>query len=106
MCCSVWEDVLENFKNKTGQFFFCEGNYDNLNVIRDEYVMRSILNLLRASSVAFPGEKVMEEAKIFSSIYLKQLLQEFDRTCKESFLKEVIHFNEIFENNLLYPEKL
>ncbi|GLJ51664.1 hypothetical protein SUGI_1097890 [Cryptomeria japonica] len=51
--------------------------------------MQSILNLFRASSVEFPGEKVMEEAKMFSSTYLKQILQKNENTYKKSFLKEV-----------------
>jgi hypothetical protein len=37
--------------------------------------MRSIVNLYRDSLIAFPGEKVMEEAKIFSTKYLKEALQ-------------------------------
>ena len=37
--------------------------------------MRSIVNLYRASLIAFPGEKVMEEAEIFSTKYLKEALQ-------------------------------
>ncbi|GLJ24504.1 hypothetical protein SUGI_0468150 [Cryptomeria japonica] len=51
--------------------------------------MRGMLNLLRASSVAFPGETVMEEAKMFSSACLKTLSQRSGDTYNTSFLKEV-----------------
>ncbi|GLJ51666.1 hypothetical protein SUGI_1097950 [Cryptomeria japonica] len=106
----VSADVLENFKDKSGQFFFSEGNNDNnQNIIVEEYGMRSILNLFRASSVAFPREKVMEEAKMFSSAYLKQILQKIENTYKKSFLKEewtrtfsrweVQNFIEIYEED-------
>jgi hypothetical protein len=37
--------------------------------------MRGVLNLFRASLVAFPGEKVMEDAEIFSTTYLKEALK-------------------------------
>ena len=36
--------------------------------------MRSMLSLLRASEISFPGEKVMEEAKEFTKQYLNQVL--------------------------------
>ncbi|XP_057860193.2 longifolene synthase-like, partial [Cryptomeria japonica] len=86
----VSADVLENFKDKSGQFFFSEGNNDNNeNIIVEEHGMRSILNLFRASSVAFPREKVMEEAEIFSTTYLRQILQKLENTYKKSFLKDV-----------------
>ncbi|XP_059065193.1 1,8-cineole synthase, chloroplastic-like [Cryptomeria japonica] len=77
----VSADVLEDFKDKSGQFFFSEGNNDNnQNVIVDEHGMGSILNLFRASMVAFLREKVMEEAKIFSSTYLRQILEKLENT--------------------------
>ncbi|GLJ38277.1 hypothetical protein SUGI_0779250 [Cryptomeria japonica] len=50
----VSADVLEDFKDKSGQFFFSEGNNDNnQNVIVDEHGMGSILNLFRASMVEY-----------------------------------------------------
>ena len=56
-------DVLEQFKDEKGQFG-CSAN-------KTEGEIRTVLNLFRASLIAFPGEKVMEEAEIFSAIYLK-----------------------------------
>ena len=60
-------DVFDHFKNQKG-WFSCPAN-------PPESVMRSALNLFRASLIAFPGEKVMEEAEMFSTAYLKELLQ-------------------------------
>ncbi|GLJ38259.1 hypothetical protein SUGI_0778890 [Cryptomeria japonica] len=47
-----------------------------------------MINLLRASSLAFPGETVMEDAKVFSSAYLKQLLEKSEDIKHKSYLKE------------------
>ena len=60
-------NVLEQFKDKKGQFA-CSTN-------KREEEIRTVLNLFRASLIAFPGEKVMEEAEIFSAIYLKEAIQ-------------------------------
>lgn len=57
--------MLENFKDEDGKFF--------CNFSGDKQV-RSMLSLLRASEISFPGEKVMEEAKAFSREYLNQVL--------------------------------
>jgi len=56
--------VLEHFKDQKGRFA-CSS-------IQTEGEIRSLLNLFRASLVAFPNEKVMEEAEIFSTTYLKE----------------------------------
>jgi hypothetical protein len=57
--------VLENFKDENGKFF--------CNLTGDKRV-RSMLSLLRASEISFPGEKVMQEAKTFTREYLTQVL--------------------------------
>ena len=59
---------MKVFEDRNGQFT-CS------NSSQTEGEIRSVLNLYRASLVAFPGEKVMEEAQIFSSAYLKEALQ-------------------------------
>ncbi|XP_057860191.2 delta-selinene-like synthase, chloroplastic [Cryptomeria japonica] len=82
-------DVLENFKDKNGQFFFSGENKDDDENKNEEHVMRSMLNLLRSSSVAFTGETIMEEAKLFSSAYLKQIIEKPGDTYRKSFVKEV-----------------
>ena len=60
-------DVLDHFKNEKGQF--------TCSAIQTEGDIRHVLNLFRASLIAFPGEKVMEEAEIFSTMFLKDALQ-------------------------------
>nr|F2XFA6.1 RecName: Full=(R)-linalool synthase 1, chloroplastic; AltName: Full=Terpene synthase TPS-Lin 1; Short=PsTPS-Lin-1; Flags: Precursor [Picea sitchensis]ADZ45501.1 (-)-linalool synthase [Picea sitchensis] len=62
----VSSDVLEQFKDQNGQFA--------CSAIQTEGEIKSVLNLFRASLIAFPGEKVMEDAEIFSTIYLKEAL--------------------------------
>ncbi|GLJ38213.1 hypothetical protein SUGI_0777900, partial [Cryptomeria japonica] len=84
----VSADVLKNFKDENGQFFNCGGKNDKNNTI-EEHAVRSMLNLLRASSVAFPGETIMQEIKVFSSLYLKQIFKNIEHSYKSSFLKEV-----------------
>ncbi|GLJ38016.1 hypothetical protein SUGI_0773890 [Cryptomeria japonica] len=85
---------LRNFKNKNGQFISHGRNNDQID-IRDEHMMRSMINLLRASSLAFLGETVMKDAKVFSSAYLKQLLEKSEDINQKSCLKEA-------EYSLLY----
>nr|Q84SM8.1 RecName: Full=Carene synthase, chloroplastic; Short=PaJF67; Short=PaTPS-3car; AltName: Full=(+)-car-3-ene synthase; AltName: Full=3-carene cyclase; Flags: Precursor [Picea abies]AAO73863.1 (+)-3-carene synthase [Picea abies] len=64
---TVFPDVFEHFKDQMGRIA-CSDNHT-------ERQISSILNLFRASLIAFPGEKVMEEAEIFSATYLKEALQ-------------------------------
>jgi len=59
---------LKVFKNENGEFA-CSAN------IQTEGEIRGVLNLFRASLVAFPGENVMGEAEIFSTTYLKEALK-------------------------------
>jgi hypothetical protein len=79
---NVSSGVLENFKDENGKFF--------CNLTGDKRV-RSMLSLLRASEISFPGENVMEEAKTFTREYLNQLLAgRGDVTdVDESLLREV-----------------
>ena len=74
--------MLENFKDENGKFF--------CNLTGDKRV-RSMLSLLRASEISFPGENVMEEAKTFTREYLNQVLAgRGDVTdVAESLLREV-----------------
>jgi len=62
-------DVLEVFKDQNGKFAGCSAN------VETEAEMRGILSLFRASLVAFPGEKVLEEAQIFCTSYLQEALK-------------------------------
>eukprot|EP00253_Pinus_taeda_P013742 PITA_13742 len=63
----VSSSVLEEFKDEKGQFA--------ASCIQTEGEVRSILNLFRASLVAFPNEKVMEDNEAFCRRYLKESLQ-------------------------------
>lgn len=53
--------MLEQFKDDKGQFA-------TSSIQTDEGEIRTVFNLFRASLVAFPIEKVMEEAQIFSTM--------------------------------------
>nr|QIC19056.1 putative alpha terpinol/1,8-cineole synthase [Pinus nigra subsp. laricio] len=64
----VSSSVLEQFKAEKGQFA-------TSSIQTDQGEIRTIFNLFRASLVAFPNEKVMEQAQIFSTIYLKEYLE-------------------------------
>ncbi|GLJ24616.1 hypothetical protein SUGI_0470780 [Cryptomeria japonica] len=86
----VSADALKNFKDSNGHFIICGVNNDEGGKnTREEHLMRSMLNLLRVSSVAYSGEVLMEEAKVFSTEYLKRLLENSGDTYKKSSLKEV-----------------
>ena len=61
---------MKVLKDQNGEFA-CSANIEG----EGEGEVRAVLNLFRASLVAFPGEKVMEEAQIFSTTYLKEALK-------------------------------
>jgi len=71
-------EVLKVFEEENGQFA-CSPSQTEGEII-------SFLDLYRASLIAFPGEKVMEKAQIFSSRYLKEAVQ---KTPVSSLSREV-----------------
>ncbi|GLJ05737.1 hypothetical protein SUGI_0024240 [Cryptomeria japonica] len=66
----VSSDVLEQFKEKDGQFI--------RSTSQTEEEIKSIVNLFRASLISFPEETIMDEAKAFSTMYLNQVLEKTD----------------------------
>jgi len=67
---NVSSGVLDNFKDANGQFF-CNSTGKQE---EGDKRLRSMLTLFRASEISFPGEKVMDEAKAFTTEYLNQVL--------------------------------
>ncbi|KAJ0053550.1 hypothetical protein Pint_03319 [Pistacia integerrima] len=61
----VSADVFQNFE--TGGEFFCFGG-------QSTQAVTGIFNLFRASQVLFPGEKILENAKQFSTKFLREKL--------------------------------
>ncbi|XP_058008087.1 ent-copalyl diphosphate synthase 1-like [Hevea brasiliensis] len=59
----VSSDVFKHFKK--GDTFFCFAG-------QSSQAVTGMFNLYRASQVLFPGEKILEEAKEFSSSFLKE----------------------------------
>jgi len=59
--------VFENFKDGNGQFF-CSTGPSNKEVA-------NMLSLYRASQLAFPGENILDEAKSFTTKYLREALE-------------------------------
>ncbi|KAH7517222.1 hypothetical protein FEM48_Zijuj09G0039900 [Ziziphus jujuba var. spinosa] len=59
----VSADVFENFKK--GDEFFCFAG-------QSSQAVTGMFNLFRASQLLFPGEKILEDAKYFSSKFLRQ----------------------------------
>ena len=84
-------EVLNNFKDDNGCFFTSSG--------QRHVEHTSILNLFRASDLALPGEKIMDEARLFSSQYLREYLNTKNILCNEKIAKEVCKF---FFSNQLY----
>ncbi|GLJ56955.1 hypothetical protein SUGI_1276230 [Cryptomeria japonica] len=78
---NVSPEVLNNFKDENGCFFSCSG--------QRHIEHRSIVNLFRASDLAFPGENIMDEARLFASNYLKESLKTNNILGDEKFFKEI-----------------
>eukprot|EP01018_Ginkgo_biloba_P010771 Gb_25663 [translate_table: standard] len=62
----VSPDVLENFKDENGHFYCPDGQAQT-------QILTSMLSLYKASHLAFPGEAIMDEAKNYTTEYLKQI---------------------------------
>jgi hypothetical protein len=85
---NVSSGVLENFKDKNGQFF-CNSSGEEEQGKADKRV-RSMLSLFRASNISFSGEKVLDEAKTLTREYLNQVLTgEAVTDVDQSLLSEV-----------------
>eukprot|EP00253_Pinus_taeda_P006279 PITA_06279 len=84
---NVTPAVFENFRNSNGHFF-CSSAHFNKDVA-------GMLNLYRASQLAFPGENILDETKSFSSKYLKEALgksETFSAWNKKQNLREEIKY--------------
>lgn len=81
---NVSSDAFEHFKGQNGQFV-CSS-------IQTAGEIRSVLNLFRASLLAFPGEKVMEEAETFAVRYLKEMLQKIQPSSLSQEIEYVLQF--------------
>nr|AAS18603.1 taxadiene synthase [Taxus x media] len=62
----VSSDVLNNFKDENGRFFSSAG--------QTHVELRSVVNLFRASDLAFPDEGAMDDARKFAEPYLRDAL--------------------------------
>nr|ABY65904.1 alpha-pinene synthase [Pinus tabuliformis] len=80
----VSADVLNHFKNQGGQFA--------CTLKRTEDQIRTVLNLYRASLIAFPGEKVMDEAETFSVKYLEEALQKIPVSSLSREIEDVLEY--------------
>lgn len=60
--------MLGPFRTENGQFFCSTAQ-------SEEEKIKGILNLYRASYIAFTGEKILDEAQEFSKTYLREALQ-------------------------------
>ncbi|GLJ05579.1 hypothetical protein SUGI_0020660 [Cryptomeria japonica] len=80
---SVSPGMLGAFRTANGQFLCSTAQ-------TEEDKIKSILNLFRASHIAFPGEKILDEAKQFSTTYLSQAIQKSGISCN---LLQEISFN-------------
>nr|A0A1L6Z3A0.1 RecName: Full=Pseudolaratriene synthase, chloroplastic; AltName: Full=Terpene synthase 8; Short=PxaTPS8; Flags: Precursor [Pseudolarix amabilis]APT40486.1 pseudolarene synthase [Pseudolarix amabilis] len=81
---NVSADVLEHFKDRDGKFV-CSSNPTVGEI-------RSVLNLYRASLLAFPGEKVMEEAETFARRYLEEIVQKIPPSKFSREIEYVLEF--------------
>eukprot|EP01018_Ginkgo_biloba_P010669 Gb_38829 [translate_table: standard] len=78
----VSPDVLENFKDENGHFYCPDGQ-------AQKQVITSMLSLYKASHLAFPGETIMDEAKNYTTEYLKQINLNENFLNKLSIVEEV-----------------
>jgi len=79
--------VFDNFKDANGQFFCSTGPFN-----KD---VASMLSLYRASQLAFPGENILDEAKSFTTEYLRKALEKSETFSawnnKQNLSQEIKH---------------
>jgi ent-copalyl diphosphate synthase len=94
--------VFENFKDGNGRLFCSTGQLKN--------DVASMLGLYRASQLAFPGESILDEAKIFATKYLREDLEKSETfspwNIEQNLTQEVItayhiHMLETIDSNNL-----
>ncbi|GLJ09955.1 hypothetical protein SUGI_0119070 [Cryptomeria japonica] len=68
----VSSGALLQFKDNDGQFLYSNAQSNE--------ELKSILNLYRASLIVFPNEQALDDAKAFSTTYLKQALPNISNT--------------------------
>ena len=78
---------MENFKDKNEGFFY-NSTSDQLEE-EDDKQMRSMFSLFQATNISFPGEKVMDEAKEFTTDYLREVLGRDVIDIDQSLLRKV-----------------
>uniref|UniRef100_A0A2N9IXM4 Terpene synthase N-terminal domain-containing protein n=1 Tax=Fagus sylvatica TaxID=28930 RepID=A0A2N9IXM4_FAGSY len=76
----VSQDVFNSFKEKNGNFKECVG--------KD---VKGMLSLYEASYLAFEGENLLDEAKAFTSMHLKDLKRDVTKSIEE----QIIHALEL-----------
>eukprot|EP01018_Ginkgo_biloba_P026063 Gb_09324 [translate_table: standard] len=80
------DDVLQSFRDENGHFNCFHGSEAEGD---GDASTRSMLNLFRASLVAFEGEKVMDKAKFFTANFLKQVAAKGNDQVSPSVLHEI-----------------
>nr|H8ZM73.1 RecName: Full=Bifunctional cis-abienol synthase, chloroplastic; AltName: Full=Diterpene synthase TPS4; Short=AbdiTPS4; Flags: Precursor [Abies balsamea]AEL99953.1 diterpene synthase TPS4 [Abies balsamea] len=78
---NVSPDVLKTFKDENGEFFCFMG--------QTQRGVTDMLNVYRCSQVAFPGETIMEEAKLCTERYLRNALENADAFDKWAIKKNI-----------------
>nr|AAS47697.1 E,E-alpha-farnesene synthase [Picea abies] len=81
---TVSSDVFKVFQDRKGEFA--------CSAIPTEGDIKGVLNLLRASYIAFPGEKVMEKAQTFAATYLKEALQKIQVSSLSREIEYVLEY--------------
>nr|3S9V_A Chain A, Abietadiene synthase, chloroplastic [Abies grandis]3S9V_B Chain B, Abietadiene synthase, chloroplastic [Abies grandis]3S9V_C Chain C, Abietadiene synthase, chloroplastic [Abies grandis]3S9V_D Chain D, Abietadiene synthase, chloroplastic [Abies grandis] len=78
---NVSSDVLKTFRDENGEFFCFLG--------QTQRGVTDMLNVNRCSHVSFPGETIMEEAKLCTERYLRNALENVDAFDKWAFKKNI-----------------
>lgn len=77
--------AFKNFKEDNGHFLGSEGQFNKQ--------VGSMLNLYKASEVAFPGENILDEAKGYATKYLREALTRNETfsawNCKQNLSREI-----------------
>nr|Q50EK2.1 RecName: Full=Bifunctional levopimaradiene synthase, chloroplastic; Short=PtLAS; AltName: Full=Diterpene synthase; AltName: Full=PtTPS-LAS; Includes: RecName: Full=Levopimaradiene synthase; AltName: Full=Neoabietadiene synthase; Includes: RecName: Full=Copalyl diphosphate synthase; Flags: Precursor [Pinus taeda]AAX07435.1 diterpene synthase [Pinus taeda] len=78
---NVSSDVLKTFRDENGEFFCFLG--------QTQRGVTDMLNVNRCSHVAFPGETIMEEAKLCTERYLRNALEDGGASDKWALKKNI-----------------
>ena len=93
----ILTDILKSFRDENGEFFCFMGE--------TQIGVTDMLNVNRGSHVAFPGETIMKEAKLYTERYLTKALENvgaFDKWALKKNIRGEVYNIVVFKFSTIF----